>query len=145
MESDKPVIVIINGPNLNLLGIRQKDIYGEKSFEEFLPKLRSHFSEIQIKYYQTNHEGVIIDLLHQFGFKSSGIILNAGGYTHTSIAIRDAIASITTPVVEIHISNIKKRESFRHFSYLEEVCSESIIGEGLKGYYKAIERIIKEV
>ena len=144
MKSNKPVIVIINGPNLNLLGIRQKDIYGEKSFEEFLPELRSHFSEIQINYYQSNHEGDIIDLLHQYGFKSSGIILNAGGYTHSSIAIRDAISSITTPVVEVHISNIKERESFRHFSYLEEVCIESIIGEGLKGYFKGIERIIKE-
>jgi 3-dehydroquinate dehydratase-2 len=142
MNKETQNYVIINGPNLNLLGIRQKGIYGDLSFEEYLPKLRAKFERIHIDYYQTNHEGYIIDFLHQFGFSANGIILNAGGYTHTSIAIRDAISSIITPVIEVHISNIKERETFRHYSYLREVCKESIIGEGLSGYDKALKAFL---
>jgi 3-dehydroquinate dehydratase-2 len=142
MKQEKETIVIINGPNLNLLGIRQKGIYGEISFREYLAELYNKFPQYQIKYHQTNHEGVIIDLLHEHGFSAKGILLNAGGYTHSSIAIRDGISSITSPVIEIHISDIKNRESFRKTSMIEEVCAKSIIGKGLNGYKLGIQEII---
>ena len=125
---------IINGPNLNLLGIREKSIYGDSSFDDYLKTLKTDFPNIQIDYYQSNVEGEIINKLHEIGFSYDGIILNAGGYTHTSVAIADAIAGIKTPVVEVHISNILKREEFRHVSLISPSCCGSIMGFGLKSY-----------
>ncbi|HRD05905.1 MAG: type II 3-dehydroquinate dehydratase [Saprospiraceae bacterium] len=132
------VYVIINGPNLNLLGKRQVEIYGTLSFDEWLPQLQNRFSEHELIYRQSNHEGDLIDWLHEFGFTVEGIILNAGGYTHTSIALADAVASIKSPVVEVHISNILERESFRHHSYLSACCVRTIMGKGLEGYAEAL-------
>jgi 3-dehydroquinate dehydratase-2 len=132
-------ISIINGPNLNLLGRREPAIYGSESFEKYLMDLEKLFPEVGIHYYQTNHEGAIIDLLHDLGFRHDGIILNAGAYTHTSIAIMDAISAISTPVVEVHISDIYSREPFRHTNYISKVAKQSIIGKGLDGYRLAIE------
>ncbi len=131
-------IIIINGPNLNLLGQRQTDIYGEKSFEEYFHALQNEYPDINLSYFQSNYEGALIDRLHYVGFDHDGIILNAGGYTHTSIALMDAIHSISSPVVEVHISNIYEREEFRHFSYVEQAAVHSIVGRGLKGYDEAI-------
>jgi len=136
-------IAIINGPNLNLLGIREKEIYGEQSFEVYLKDLRPKFQTIEITYFQSNVEGELINKLHETGFSYDGIILNAGAYTHTSIAIADAVAGIKTPVVEIHISNIFSREDYRHISYLGKHCKGSISGFGLKGYEMAIEVFLK--
>ncbi|MCT4663604.1 MAG: type II 3-dehydroquinate dehydratase [Flavobacteriales bacterium] len=130
-------IRIINGPNLNLLGTREQSIYGNQSFEHFLNDLRSEFGEIHLEYFQSNHEGAIIDWIQE-GALADGIILNAGGYTHTSVAIRDAISSIQTPVIEVHISNIYQRESFRHKSLLSAVCKGIIAGFGLESYRLAI-------
>jgi len=127
-------IIIINGPNLNLLGLREKGIYGDQSFENYLIKLNMIFPDICLDYYQSNVEGEIINKLHEVGFSYDGIILNAGAYTHTSIAIRDAIAGIKSPVVEVHISNILTRESFRHESVIGPVCRGSIMGFGLDSY-----------
>lgn len=128
-------ITIINGPNLNLLGIREPELYGNENFLDYLNKLKKKLSyEIEIIYYQNNSEGKIIDILHSIGFKSDGIVLNAGAYTHTSIGIADAIKSIPSPVVEIHISNIYSRESFRKKSFLSPVCNGTIFGFGLKSY-----------
>lgn len=129
-------ILIINGPNLNLIGQRQPQIYGEISFEDFLEKLRIQFPEILLDFIQTNHEGDIIDSIQQS--THSGIVINAGGFTHTSVAIRDAISSLDKPVIEVHISNISARESFRHESLLSPVCQGVIFGFGLKGYRLAI-------
>jgi len=137
-------LVIINGPNLNLLGKRNQEIYGNKSFTEFLDELRNEFVGVPIGYIQSNHEGVIIDQLHELGFSSDGIILNAGGYAHTSIAIRDAIESITSPVIEVHISDIYAREEFRHVSMLADVCKMQIVGHGLEGYREAIQYLLAE-
>lgn len=131
----KPLL-IINGPNLNLLGKRETDIYGNQSFEDYLVELKSKF-KIEIDCIQSNHEGEIIDML-QKGERYAGVAINAGGYTHTSVAIRDAIASLSVPVVEVHISNIAARESFRHESLLTPVCSGCIFGFGLYGYELAI-------
>lgn len=131
-------IIIINGPNLNLLGSRQTQIYGNTSFDVYLQQLKSEFSEIQIDSYQSNIEGDIINKLHETGFSYDGIVLNAGGYTHTSVSIADAVAAITTPVIEIHISNIFNRESFRQHSLISSYCKGSIIGFGLLGYRLAI-------
>src|SRR4051812_18410308 len=111
-------IHIINGPNLNLLGIREKSIYGDSSFETYLSGLKSQYPDVNITYYQSNVEGELINKLHEIGFSEDGIVLNAGAYTHTSVAIADAIAAINTPVVEVHISNVHKREEFRHHSFL---------------------------
>ncbi|WP_185882883.1 type II 3-dehydroquinate dehydratase [Blattabacterium cuenoti] len=129
-------IIIINGPNLNLLGIRETKFYGTENFHEYIHQVKKKkiFSNINIDCYQYNCEGKIIDMLHQIGFNSDGILLNAGAYTHTSIAIADAIKSITTPVVEIHISNIYSREIFRKKSFLSSVCNGTIFGFGLKSY-----------
>lgn len=134
--------VIINGPNLNLLGMREQSIYGEKSFENYLIELKEKFPTHQIDYYQSNVEGELINKLHEVGFSADGIILNAGGYTHTSIAIGDAVKSIKTPVVEVHISNIYSRESFRHTSYISPNCKGSIVGLGLNGYALALESFL---
>src|SRR5665647_833577 len=119
-------IQIINGPNLNLLGKREPTVYGNQTFEVYLVELKKQFSEIELVYFQSNNEGDLIDKLQETGFTFDGIVLNAGAYTHTSVAIADAIRSITTPVVEVHISNVFKRESFRHHSFLSEVCKGCI-------------------
>jgi 3-dehydroquinate dehydratase-2 len=134
-------IQIINGPNLNLLGKREKDIYGEVDFEKFLKLLREHFEEIEIAYYQSNVEGELINKIHEAGFDFDGIILNAGGYTHTSVAIADAIAAVKAPVVEVHISNVFAREEFRHVSLIGPKCMGSISGFGLDSYRLAVESL----
>ena len=131
-------ISIINGPNLNLLGKREKSIYGETSFEEYLEKLKMEFSNIRFSYFQSNVEGEIINKLHEVGFSGDGIILNAGGYTHTSVSIADAVKAIDTPVVEVHISNIFAREEFRHSSLIAPAAIGSIIGFGLDSYKLAV-------
>lgn len=131
-------ITIINGPNLNLLGTREKDIYGSKRFEDYFLELKNEFKDIELDYFQSNIEGEIIDKLHKVGFSDNGIILNAGGYTHTSVSIADAIKSIETPVIEVHISNILNRKPFRHISLIAPNCKGSIFGFGLKGYKLAI-------
>ena len=138
-------IVILNGPNLNLIGRREPEIYGDISFDEYIPQLREKFPDIKITYHQSNHEGVLIDYLHLYGFTVDGILLNAGGYTHTSIALADAVKAITTAVIEVHISNIYERESFRHHSYLKSVCIGSIVGQGLKGYENGIKEILEKL
>jgi 3-dehydroquinate dehydratase-2 len=135
-------IQIINGPNLNLLGVREKSIYGSSDFESYLTDLINHFTNITINYYQSNIEGEIINKLHEIGFSSDGIILNAGAYTHTSIAIADAIAAITTPVIEVHISNVYKREEFRHKSLLASNCKGVIAGFGMHSYRLALESLL---
>jgi 3-dehydroquinate dehydratase-2 len=134
-------IQIINGPNLNLLGVREKSIYGSSDFETYLTELQDHFTNITINYYQSNVEGEIINKLHEVGFGVDGIVLNAGAYTHTSIAIADAIAGIKSPVVEVHISNVYKREEFRHHSMLAACCKGVIAGFGLDSYRLAIESL----
>ena len=131
-------IQIINGPNLNLLGKREPEIYGNTDFETFFQNLKSSFSSIQIDYFQSNVEGELINKLQEVGFSYDGIILNAGAYTHTSIAIHDAIGAIKTPVVEVHISNIYAREEFRHKSLITSKCAGLITGFGLEGYALAL-------
>jgi len=127
-------VIIINGPNLNLLGKREPSIYGSQSFEEYLDTLRKEFSKITIEYYQSNVEGEIINKIHEVGFSYDSILINAGGYTHTSVAISDAIASVETPCVEIHISEPVAREEFRHTSLITAKCKGSISGFGLESY-----------
>ncbi len=136
-------LIIINGPNLNLLGQREPEVYGTESFEVYLKKLRKEFPEITIEYYQSNIEGEVIDVLQKVGFVYDGIILNAGGYTHTSVSIADAIKSIHVPVVEVHISNIFARESFRHQSLLSPFVKGSITGFGLDSYRLAVESFLR--
>ena len=136
-------IQIINGPNLNLLGVREQSIYGKDNFNAFLQTLISDFPKIQIRYFQSNIEGELINKLHETGFSFDGIILNAGGYTHTSVAIADAIAAITTPVVEVHISNIYSREEYRHISLTGKNCKGVLAGFGLDGYRLAIQSFLK--
>ena len=131
-------IIIINGPNLNLLGKRQPEIYGDINFNDFLIKLKNKFSSISITYFQSNIEGEIIDKLHEVGFEFDGVILNAAAYTHTSVGIGDAVASISTPVVEVHISNTYSREDFRHVSYISPHAKGVILGFGLKSYELAL-------
>jgi 3-dehydroquinate dehydratase, type II len=135
-------IQIINGPNLNLLGKREPEIYGSADFESFVQNLRAGFSNAELFYYQSNVEGEIINKLHEVGFSYEGIILNAGAYTHTSIAIHDAIAAIKTPVVEVHISNIYAREEFRHQSLITSKCAGLIAGFGMEGYALALSWLI---
>ncbi len=132
-------IIIINGPNLNLLGKREKEIYGEQSFEVFLNDLKNENAGIDLSYFQSNVEGELINKLHEVGFEYDGIIFNAGGYTHTSVAIADAVAGITTPVVEVHISNVYNRESYRHISLMAKNCKGIITGFGLGSYQLALE------
>lgn len=136
-------IMIINGPNLNLLGIRQPEIYGSCGFDEYLATLRSDLAHVQIDYYQSNVEGELINKIQEAGFGYDGIIINAGGYSHTSVAIHDAIASITAPVVEVHISNIFAREEYRHHSHISSVAKGVICGLGLKGYRLAIDYLLQ--
>ena len=135
-------IQIINGPNLNLLGVREKSVYGDTSFEAYLEDLRKRYANITINYYQSNVEGEIINKLHEVGFSCDGIVMNAGAYTHTSVAIADAIAGIKTPVIEVHISNVYKREEFRHKSLLAANCKGVIAGFGLDSYRLAIENLV---
>jgi len=135
-------IAIINGPNLNLLGKREPGIYGSMSFEEFLSALRHKYANMEISYYQSNVEGELINELQRVGFDYDGIVLNPGGYTHTSVAIGDAIAAIKTPVVEVHISNVHAREDFRKLSHVSAKAAGSIIGLGLRGYELAIDWLI---
>ena len=137
-------IEIINGPNLNLTGRREPDIYGRVTMEEMVADLRSRFPEAEIGYYQSNVEGEIINRLQEVGFTADGIILNAGGYSHTSVAIHDAIAAITTPVIEVHISNIFAREEYRRHSLLSEVCWGVVCGFGLEGYRFAVESFLND-
>jgi 3-dehydroquinate dehydratase II len=132
-------IYIINGPNLNLVGIREPEIYGTKSFEDFIPELNERFQNLELHYFQSNHEGEIIDMLQKIGFTDCKIILNAGAYSHTSIAIADSIAAIKAPTIEVHISDISKRESFRHHTYVSKYVVKQYIGLGMEGYAKAIE------
>ena len=135
-------IQIINGPNLNLLGKREPTIYGSHSFEEYLEKLRAAYPMCEISYYQSNCEGQLIDKIQEVGFEYDGIILNARAYTHTSIALHDAIRSVTTPVVEVHISNVFQREPFRHTSMISAACHGTIVGFGLDSYRLALESFI---
>jgi 3-dehydroquinate dehydratase-2 len=136
-------IIIINGPNLNLLGKRETDIYGDMPFEEFFDEIKEVYAaEVQLSFFQSNIEGELITKLQDVGFKFDGILLNAGGYTHTSVAIRDAIAAIKTPVVEVHLSNIYSREEFRHQSLISGVCKGIIAGFGLESYVLAIDSFL---
>ncbi|MFN8277703.1 MAG: type II 3-dehydroquinate dehydratase [Chitinophagales bacterium] len=136
-------ITIINGPNLNLLGKREPDVYGDISFDEFFKELKEIYSaDVVLQYVQSNIEGELIDAIQKHGFKSDGIILNAGGYTHTSVALRDAIAAIKCPVVEVHISNIYAREEFRHQSMISAVCRGVISGFGLESYVLALDSFL---
>jgi 3-dehydroquinate dehydratase-2 len=137
-------IAIINGPNLNLLGQREPEIYGSKSFEDFFTELKQRFREIEFEYFQSNHEGALIDKLQSLNNFADGIILNAAGYSHTSIALADTIAAINTPVVEVHISDILKREPFRHHSYTALYAKEMISGKGLEGYAMAVAWFLKQ-
>lgn len=132
-------LVIINGPNLNLLGKREPDVYGTQGFDAFLSQLRARHSDIEIDYYQSNVEGELINAIQEHGFAADGIILNPGGYTHTSVAIGDAVASVMAPVIEVHISNIHAREEFRKISHVSAKAKGTICGLGLKGYELALE------
>ena len=135
-------ILIVNGPNLNLLGVREPSIYGYDSFESYMPQLRADFPDVKIKYYQSNVEGELINKLQEVGFEYDGIVLNAGAYTHTSIALLDCIRSLRCPVVEVHISNVHAREEFRHKSMISAACLGVICGFGLAGYKLAIEGLL---
>ncbi|MEI6766533.1 MAG: type II 3-dehydroquinate dehydratase [Bacteroidota bacterium] len=135
-------ILIINGPNLNLLGKREKDIYGNATFDEYFVELQQKFPDAELEYYQSNIEGEIINKLHEAGFSVNGIILNAGGYTHTSVAIADAVRSITSAVVEVHITNVFAREEYRHISLIAPACKGSISGFGLDSYRLALESFL---
>jgi 3-dehydroquinate dehydratase-2 len=130
--------IVINGPNLNLLGTREKSVYGNESFESYFSQLTKDFPEIELEYFQSNVEGELIDKLHSVGFEYQGIVLNAGGYTHTSVALSDAIAAIKTPVIEVHISNVHARESYRHQSLISKNCIGVIAGFGLESYKLAL-------
>ena len=134
-------IQIINGPNLNLLGKREPEKYGTQSFEEWLTYLRSLYPEVEFYYFQSNIEGELINKIHEAGFSFDGIVLNPGGYTHTSVSLADAVASVSTPVIEVHITNISAREEFRHNSLVGIYCAGSIIGFGLDGYRLAVEAL----
>ena len=136
-------IQIINGPNINLLGKREPSIYGSISFEDYLTDLRTKYPEVEISYFQSNVEGFMIDKIHEVGFDYDGIILNAGAYTHTSIALQDAIRAIRTPVIEVHISNVHTREEFRHRSMISCACMGVICGFGLDSYRLALEALLK--
>ncbi|MBC7774698.1 MAG: type II 3-dehydroquinate dehydratase [Phycisphaerae bacterium] len=137
-------ILIINGPNLNLLGTREPEIYGSKTFESFFEDLKANLPNVELEYFQSNHEGALLDKLHEAGFSADGIVLNAGALTHTSLALADAVAAISTPVIEVHISNVHRREPFRHHSYLSAHCVGSIVGLGLEGYRLAVLWFLKK-
>ena len=135
-------LIIINGPNLNLLGKREPEIYGSSTFEDYLEKLKKDFPLVSLDYFQSNHEGEIIDKIHEVGFTYDGIIINAGGLTHTSVALADALSSVKSPAVEVHISNIHAREAYRHKSFLSSRCIGMICGMGLEGYEFAIRHFL---
>lgn len=135
-------LLIINGPNLNLLGVREENIYGSERFEDYFEKLKKEYPEANFLYFQSNVEGELVNKLHEHGFDYDGIIINAGAYTHTSVAIRDAIAGIKTPVVEVHISNTLTREDFRHKSLIGPVCRGCIMGFGLQSYSLAVKSFV---
>ena len=135
-------LIIINGPNLNLLGTRETSVYGDLTFEAYFNVLKNKYKDIELDYYQSNVEGELINKLHDIGFTCDGIILNAGGYTHTSVSLRDAIAAIKCPVIEVHISNIYAREDFRHNSLIASKCRGSISGFGLESYRLAVESFL---
>jgi len=136
-------ILIINGPNLNLLGRREPGIYGNMGFDAYLEQLRAAFPACTIQYFQSNSEGALIDKIHEAGFTSDGIVLNAGAYTHTSVALRDAIQAVDAPVIEVHISNVHAREEFRHKSLISGVCKGVITGFGLDSYRLAMEGLLR--
>ncbi len=135
-------ILVLNGPNLNLLGKREPEIYGNQSFQDYFSQLKLNFSNIDLEYYQSNIEGELINKIHEIGFSYDAIIFNAGAYTHTSVALGDAIKGIDTPVIEVHISNVHSREDFRHTSYIAPYCKGTIAGFGLKSYDLAIQSFI---
>ena len=135
-------VIIINGPNLNLLGTREKSVYGGQTFEDYFEELKSGYPDVILEYFQSNVEGELIDKIQEVGFSYDGILLNAGGYTHTSVAISDAVAAVSTPVVEVHISNIFAREEFRHISLLSKNCVGIISGFGLNSYKLALNSLI---
>ena len=135
-------IQIVNGPNLNLLGVREPGKYGSESFESYLSKLREQYPEVEIEYYQSNVEGELINKIQEVGFSFDGIVLNAGAYTHTSIALHDCIRAIKCPVVEVHISNVHQREDFRNHSFISAACKGVICGFGLNSYRLAIEGLL---
>lgn len=134
-------IQIINGPNLNLLGVREPGIYGDESFERYLPKLRAMYPDVEIDYFQSNVEGKLIDKMQEVGFDYDGVVLNAGAYTHTSVALHDCIRAMRCPVVEVHISNVHQREAFRHKSMISAACKGVICGFGLDSYRLAVEAL----
>ena len=136
-------ILIINGPNLNLLGVREPGIYGSSSFESYLPALQAKFPEVELSYYQSNIEGELINKMQEAGFTFDGIVLNAGAYTHTSVALLDCIRSLKCPVVEVHISNVHQREAFRHHSMISAGCKGVICGFGLQGYELAVRGLVE--
>jgi 3-dehydroquinate dehydratase-2 len=136
-------ILIVNGPNLNLLGTREPEIYGTESFDSFLPRLQAAYSQVHLQYFQSNHEGMLLDFLQEHGPRAQGIVLNAGGLSHTSVALADAVAALSVPVVEVHISNVFARESFRHHSYLTPVCRGLISGFGLSSYRLALDFLLQ--
>ena len=135
-------ILIINGPNLNLLGRREPDIYGSRSFVDYLKTIEALFPDVQLRYFQSNHEGELLDKIHELGFEVDGIVINAGALTHTSIALADALLAVTAPAVEVHISNVHAREPFRHHSYLSANCKGVIVGLGLTGYELAVRYLL---
>ena len=138
-------IQIINGPNLNLLGVREPEIYGKRAWEDYLKELRNRYHDVRIDYFQSNLEGEIINMIQEVGFDRDGIVLNAGAYTHTSIAILDAIKSVSTPTVEVHISNVHQREEFRRHSVISPACMGVICGFGLDSYTFAVQAILNKV
>jgi 3-dehydroquinate dehydratase-2 len=135
-------ILIMNGPNLNLLGVREPGIYGNSSFESYLPQLKERYPEVELEYYQSNIEGEMINKLQEVGFSYDGIVLNAGSYTHTSVALHDCIRSLKSPVIEVHISNVHTREEFRHHSFLSPACMGVICGFGLDSYRLGVEALL---
>ena len=135
-------IQTINGPNLNLLGVREPDVYGSTGFETYLANLRKQYPQAEIEYFQSNVEGTLVDKIHEVGFSFDGIVLNAGAYTHTSVALLDAIKAVSTPVIEVHISNVHQREAFRHHSMISAGCKGVICGFGLDSYRLAIEAFL---
>ena len=136
-------ILLLNGPNLNLLGKREPGIYGSQTFEDYFQDLKTRYPEVELHYFQSNHEGALLDKIHEVGFSFEGIILNAGAYTHTSVALADAIKAVSAPVVEVHISNVFAREAFRHHSYLSPVCKGTLSGFGTKGYEMALRFLLE--
>ncbi|MCK9311751.1 MAG: 3-dehydroquinate dehydratase [Bacteroidales bacterium] len=135
-------IAIINGPNLNLLGTREPGIYGNESFEAYFEKLKTSYPQVDFLYFQSNHEGTLIDKIQELGFDFDGIVLNAGGYTHTSIALGDCIKAVTTPVIEVHISDLTKREAFRQVSMIRDACKGTFAGFGMDSYRRGIDAIL---